>query len=435
MNKRMNLFNRVILGYMVLLFTYLFICGVLQTYLVIDYTFIANGFILMGIVGTLVYFLYKAYIDKRIRIQDVFVIMLFLFTIISYYNAYDRRIALLGFIAGREGLFVILSYYIVFLVSSVFKDMRYIKYVIWIVSIYGVLNVFYGILQTYEINNILGIIIINDWSYVTGFLANSNFYGSYMILLYGVWCSIYLFRDKDKIYIVDFIMMFIFCSGLFLSSTMSSIVGLISIIVVLFIIVFILNKKRYYYKRISIRLISVFLVIVISYIWVSSTPLSTLNKDIAEVSMQVSDSVSSGVKDEYGTGRIAIWKQILDYLPKYIYTGIGIDQIYYLGGGGKIIDPIMNVPAYKAHNEYLQILMTEGIFKFLTYVGLLGWILLMFFISLVRNKDVNKVSLIFISSFVGYSVQAFFNVSIIRVIPVFFLICGLVVSTFDSEGK
>lgn len=81
----------------------------------------------------------------------------------------------------------------------------------------------------------------------------------------------------------------------------------------------------------------------------------------------------------------------------------------------------------KAHNEYLQILVTEGIFCFLSYIALYG---IIFFYG-VKNSIKNK-ELYLILPIIGYIVQAFFNISVIEVAPIFYMTLGLCIEDLEE---
>ena len=75
----------------------------------------------------------------------------------------------------------------------------------------------------------------------------------------------------------------------------------------------------------------------------------------------------------------------------------------------------------KAHNEFLQTFITEGIIGLLIYLGL--------YISVIKNGIKNSFkneNIYFILPIIGYLVQAFFNISVIEVAPLFYIALGLV---------
>ena len=121
-----------------------------------------------------------------------------------------------------------------------------------------------------------------------------------------------------------------------------------------------------------------------------------------------------------------VWKNTLKVVPKHLLHGVGVDNFYdafdtplfrFIKGGDAI-------EYYdKAHNEYLQKLVTEGIFSLITYLSMLFII----FINSIKKvfKDNESIVIALFLAFIGYLVQAFFNISVIEVAPLFWIICGL----------
>ena len=142
-----------------------------------------------------------------------------------------------------------------------------------------------------------------------------------------------------------------------------------------------------------------------------------------------------GFKDQNGTGRIYIWKVALKNAPKYLLTGIGIDQFFYINDGKIIYDPITGNAIDKAHNEYLQILLTEGIFKCITYIVFLLWIFFKGVYVIIKSKKIDPLLLGLFLSFTAYCVQAFFNISVTRVAPIFFIIGGLLLAQLEKKQE
>ena len=101
--------------------------------------------------------------------------------------------------------------------------------------------------------------------------------------------------------------------------------------------------------------------------------------------------------------------------------GVGVDNLYY-SFEPRLVDPVSGYSVDKAHNDYLQKLVCEGIFSFICYVVLLIIIVLDNF----RSKD--KIRMVLFLGFFAYITQIFFSISVIRVSPVYWIILGLLMS-------
>ncbi|MDE5889350.1 MAG: O-antigen ligase family protein, partial [Bacilli bacterium] len=321
-----DILDRIIGIYYVILIIALCFMGGLSSYDVFYSDFISNTLIGFGIVALILYVIYRIR-NKSTRYWDLIILIMSFLGYLSYYYAFDKKVALKGFLLGREGLLVIYTYYMTFLLSSVLKNTKMKNRILMTVTICGALQVIYGLLQVFRISNIFGLPIVGNWKYASGFVFNSNFFGSYMVLLNGLWMSRFFF-DKEINY-KNFLILFIFITGLLISGAMSAVVALL-VMFCLVVFINVINKQnniRLFLRKISMYLVSFLLIYSVVVLWTKSD----LTKDIKELYTQSVSTVSGNVDESFGTGRIYIWKEALKYLPDYIYTGIGIDNFAYIG--------------------------------------------------------------------------------------------------------
>lgn len=423
--------------YCILFLLILFICNILYYYGFINGDIISGILIAFGVLGLIIYLANKV-IYKKVRIYDLIVLLIYLFCCISYKYAFDKKVAMWGFFGGREGMFVIFSYYIIFLVFSTLRSLNIKDLIFKILTFEGLVQVIYGLLQVFGVENVFGMPILNLANYSSGLYFNSNFMGSCMVLMLGLWLPKLLLENgklKDKI--IDFIFTFIFVIGLLSCGTMSAFVAMICLIIMA-IVYYIVKRKKYELKKVILRIVFFDLIVFSSLLILTNFTGSKLNNDIEELENQFVGVISGKSDESYGTGRFYIWRETFKYLPKYIWTGIGIDNFTYLGfsEGTFIYDSdLKNNIITKAHNEYLNILANGGIFLLLSYLALIGTILFKFSKRIFKNKKLDFINLSFYFAFCGYLVQAFFNVRITLIAPIFFLIAGLLVSQLDAEEK
>ena len=82
----------------------------------------------------------------------------------------------------------------------------------------------------------------------------------------------------------------------------------------------------------------------------------------------------------------------------------------------------------KAHNEYLQIAVTIGIPALLTYLTLIGIIL---FKSVRLSKSASFLIPLNIA-LISYLIQAFFNISVVSVAPLYWALLGVICSYINE---
>ena len=137
---------------------------------------------------------------------------------------------------------------------------------------------------------------------------------------------------------------------------------------------------------------------------------------------EATEIAKGNLDDSYGTKRMYIWKRTVEIVPKHIWHGVGVDSFHKAFDGKALIRKTKTKAIIydKAHNEYLQLLITQGIFSLIAYLSLCGYVL---FCGLHRSIKHNELYLVL--PVIGYLVQAFFNISVIEVAPIFWLAMGL----------
>ena len=140
--------------------------------------------------------------------------------------------------------------------------------------------------------------------------------------------------------------------------------------------------------------------------------------------------------DNGGNGRLEIWKNSLGIVKDNLFIGVGFDNFYLvypnpeISGGISLSltnDEIKKDYEYyyivdNAHNVYLHTLISNGILGLIPYLLLC----LLTFIKGLKSKD--KLVFILLGGFVAYSIQAFANISVVQVAPIYYIIIGLILS-------
>ena len=365
--------------------------------------------LILNIVVLIILFIINK-IKKRLKfnITDIFLLLMVIFGIISVIFAVKPKVALFGFSGRYEGFFQLLYYYSVYLLST-FVDKKYKKIVVYGLLFCGLVEAVYAILQKTQ-----WLIVITQFHHkspwATAFITNPNFFGSLMILCLSF--SLGLFIDLNKFYfkIINGLLVFLFMVGLLMSNTLSALVGLF--VVFIYILVYVIKQKKF-----KDFMIIIFILLSTSVL-IHVSKKTYLLEDIIIKKNQTVDIAHGKMDDSYGSNRIYIWKNTLKVVPENFWNGVGIDNYYYAFGKkplsmkGWFFD--------KAHNEYLQILVCEGIFALVSYLLLFGWVTIKGMINSFKNKEIYLVLPV-----IGYLVQAFFNISVIEVAPFFYISLGL----------
>ena len=404
--------DKSLLIYIVVNFLYILICSFLALNQYITSKIFSYGYIILlgaNILIILILFFKKKY---KKNIIDIFLVLIIVFAIISTILAYNRETALFGSWDRYEGLFTI-SYYITLLFITSFLKKEDRKKVVYGILIFGFIQCMYAICQKLNLFN-AHTKIVHGWRWATGFTSNRNFFGILMLMCTGYSIGLFL-KSKDRLEIVFYLfLIYLFSTGMLLSKSIGCLLGLITII----IIVIIYAIKNKYIKK----LISICIIIIFNFIFLDCMRLTAYIHDLSGVKTDVVEISKGNITDEQGTGRVKLWKEIIKIVPKYIIHGVGVDNFRNVLDGKPIVNKELKLVYDKAHNEYLQILVTMGIFSLLSYLCLHFIIIKNGIKNAFKDKEMYLILPV-----IGYIVQAQFNISVIEVAPIFYIGLGLLV--------
>lgn len=378
----------------------------------LSFSKILQGF---GLFAFILYILYKIIFKEKIKMKDGIILILGLLGFLSYLFAYDKNVALIGIMSRYEGLLSILSYYAIFLLGTTI-DKKYQSPIMTTLLITGFLQIFIGTIQTLRIKFIFGYDRTGNWSYTfkcaSGTFGNPNFYSTY-ILMCLMYVYSHLLENKDLINKIFYAILFVFfLYGLLIGNTTSCYIA--ALIIIVLSLLKKINKDNI--KKVLIGGISSVVVILVFLLAMNKVLNNRLFDNLNREYTDMVELFQTGITDETGNGRIYIWKEALKKMPKYYLTGIGIDNFSFLENGDYICTTVSkNYQCFdKAHNEYIQILITEGILAFVAYLSLIIY-------SITRYNNDKKSQLYIICA---YLIQALFNISVIPIAPVFYMTLG-----------
>lgn len=252
-----------------------------------------------------------------------------------------------------------------------------------------------------------------------GTFGNANFIGSFISLILPAFMLKYIFTSKKQYLIGSILSFYVLIICVARSSWIAFAICFLVVLTYLFI-----TKNKEFWKRFFV-LLTVFL---ISFCIINVTqgkPKAVSNK-IKIVTSEVKEIAKSGISQKIGSSRIEIWRLTLKVICKLPLLGCGVDS---LKDGLYEVCPLDNLKymntynAYidKAHNEYLQIGATIGLPALFIYLGFLSLIL----IPNLRKALKDETSMILFTVIISYLAQAFFNISIIAIAPIFWFVLGI----------
>jgi len=357
-------------------------------------------------------YLYSIFSKKeKINHIDISIYILIVLAILSTNYALNFEKSFFGEMYRNEGLLTILSYYFLLLNAKNIKQEKYFKNILKLFIILGIFQSSYAILQSYTE---LSFIKRHSLSYMAmGLCSNPNFFGSYMVMQLLLVGYMYIYNPKRK-YLLLFTL---FAIALYLAESTGPVLSVI--VAIIFSMIIIPKKIK--------KILKIFFILLLSFIFADlSLKYVQNNKFQNELvgNYDISEDITTILEkkpEEIGSGRLIIWKNSLPLVKKYWLIGCGLDNFKnaYPNYGYIRVD--------KAHNVYLQIAVTNGLPALIVFLSLL----FMLFLKGIKTKK--KEIMPIYMAFIGYSIQAFFNISVIDVAPYYFIIMGLIISKYIEK--
>ena len=339
-----------------------------------------------------------------------------LLVLLSSIFAHDPLLAFAGATnyGGRfEGFSTISIYVILFYASRNYLIITKPK----LIRALGFLSIVsvYSLVQYYQFDPL--VIYKNYRPMIFSTIGNQNFLGSLMVILCSLTLGLSVYYKKWY-YFLFFMLFFL---SLLASQTRGSWIAFGIIFLGLTVLIVLSNRE----KIIGLLLVSLIMIFVAFTLNFSKK--NTLSKRTNSIRTEIK------MKNEYGgSGRFKIWEITWGVIKDHPLLGTGPENLKpvlkteykkelnaYYRMKGVTID--------KAHNEYLHMAAVTGIPSLLIYLFLIVLIFWRNIPLLLKDKSKIIVGL----AVIGYLIQAFSNISVIAVAPIFWIILGF----FSSKSK
>ena len=369
------------------------------------------------------------FLNKRGRYwSDFFYLSLYFFMATSIVFSCDISI-----LSGSKQALITLEvpeyyilYYSMLYMGFRISSLQYRCYVLGTVIAVSLFQGVIGIFQSFGYK-----IVDVQWGETTyqvyGLTQNTNFYGGLSVLFVGCCMAGFIFAEKRwiKITMSLALLVAVYCS--INSMARLAWVGDMTMLIFIPASISILKKKcsqsqeqcDEYLKRFYYSLIIVLVAVCLSILNPNESGL------LLSRLLKTSDELF-GPMEEVGSGRGRIWYYCISSVPKHWATGVGLSNLYWCFEENPNYHPGDYRTGY-AHNVYLQVLATQGVFAFVNYMALLV-ITTVKSVKLIINTGNNRERIItwtLLTMFVGYCVASFFNCRVFYVEFYFYAIIGL----------
>ena len=350
---------------------------------------------------------------KKISLISITLLIYGLLVIVATIFSKYRDSAIVGFLGRNEGVITILCYIVLFLASKKYfiikkRGINIILFTVTIMSLLAIIQLYvydpiYKQATLFGVNK--DIAIASQLERLMGTIGHRNFMSTYLIIFLPISVSFYVVF-KEKKYFIFSTIIFI---ALLCTTTRS---GWISVASFALLGGVFIRKNKEYLKR-SFKLV---VVAIIAVFIVNLTMQGTL---LNRANTMKNDVVN--FSDKSGSKRVKIWKNIFKCIKSHPLLGTGPDTVYQALAEEREKDPsVMSSGVDKAHNEFLQIAINSGIPSLVIYI--------VFLVLLVRNlfkhRD-NRIYRILSLVFISFITQSFFNISVISVAPIVWILFGI----------
>jgi hypothetical protein len=147
---------------------------------------------------------------------------------------------------------------------------------------------------------------------------------------------------------------------------------------------------------------------------------------------QAREILHGRAETEFGSHRIYIWQNALEAFPSdNPVIGSGPDTFWQAFPNQAETVTAYGIRFDKAHNEYLQILICQGILGLLCYLVFLSYL----FAKAVPKAFKNPLMMAVLAGFAGYLVQGFFNISLPIASQMLWVMAGILASLGVDKTK
>ena len=415
-----------------------------------DYDSIKSVYVLFVCIPFLLFLYIKNLIklDRDLDIYDYIFFALAVGGIVVSLFSIDMKISFLGKEYRHEGYLALLTYYLLFINWKTLGKKEDVNKVINLVTIVGAVNAIYAIMQVYfDFKFILWFTPLKQMA--TGFCGNPNFFGSLMVTVLSLITSRFLINKDIKK--MDILLIILFFFSLINCQSLGPFLAYV--VTLIFLLIYIFVKKKHILKNI------LYLMIILSSVYAFTNVLNNnilhferceMCNFIKAISNTKTQNVAVGEEGisingyNLDSGRMDIWKNTFKIAQKNLINGVGYDNLYLAYYEGHDLNEVVFVTDERgqikavrrftsivdnAHNVYLHTFASSGL------IGLLPYLLLCLLTFIKALKTKNDLIIILLGGFVAYSIQAFANLSVIQIAPIYYIIIGLILALKEPQKR
>lgn len=382
---------------------------------------------LVALLGISLFFLYLS-IRRRDQItflentvENRFLVAYFLLVLLSLFFSLDPFISFIGSGYRHDGFLAFIAYCFAYLIARNARDVE--RHFFPVICVTSFLVATFAILQFFKLDPVPLSLYRFEWvGLAFSTMGNPNFLGSYLVLSIPMPIYLYFYKGKKIGLLAYAVLFFALLATRTRGAWIGAFVTLISFLV--------LHKIRSGFNRkqgrkvlaVFLTSMGMILLFILSSGNVFVTRFLSIFLDLANI-IREEETAHLG-----GSSRIYVWGKVLELIRMRPFFGFGLDTMYMameMYFRGYIISDFGYYRNWdKAHNEYLNIAVSSGLFSLLAYLGFLFFVLK----KGLKNLKKHEGYVPLLAAIIGYLIQALFNIQVVMVYYVFFVYLGIVTS-------
>lgn len=362
----------------------------------------------------------------KLSFADIIAIALFVTAVISCIFTTDKEKLSINnsFVGGAlssEGLLALTAYYLIFEAASFITDTkRKVKTLILCIAPAVVFTIF-GFLQSFDLE-------VFGTSAVSAVFNENYIFSAYCVLAFGICLGLLLCVKTPWVKIASAVLCALVLAVNLLTNTTSGVfatVIMLTVALVLELIACFIKKGKDRFNGLLLAVAAILLSIGVAVITnaLSGGKVFLIWKELG---------IKNALNYKFGIDLPWLWNQLLDSYKnhsEFWLHGVGIDN--FRAGSGQYYFT-------KAHNEFIQVMFTEGLTALAAYIILYITVFIKAVAAFIKNaagKAENTAASAVLLAFVGYVAQSYFNISSIDVAPLFWIVCGLACTRRFADSK
>jgi O-antigen ligase len=353
-------------------------------------------YIILGIVAIIALIIL---LKDRTQIKHSAFIPLFFFIIFATISGFLAPIQITAWIGSPYRFTGLSTYYfcivLFILAQTINKTERLLKAMVYTAAIVSGL----GLLQYFGINLVPHAQYTASGMLSYGTMPHPDFFGTYTVFILPV--AIFIFLRTKKFYNMVFPII-IYIGQVVSLSRGTWIAALIGLAIIVW----------YVWKRPEMR--RNLFVLLVAFVAVTLLLMPVHHGMLLARIFSLKGAYGINLADTAGSYRMYIWRGAFHLFLLYWPFGIGPDHLIY----ARLITPAHEL-ADKAHDIYLEMGLTMGIFTLLSYLAFLGIIL---------RKWKTEIGFVLFTMIAVYLIQGVTGIDIVVLMPLFWIVLGLALS-------